>query len=145
MATKSNTPATAKATKASPFKHITDLSRDDVARKYLAEKSAATRKGIMADVALRCESTTRKRWKNLLEAMMKGDKLRIEAFAAETREARDAAWAKVRAHDAEAKAKAPAKEAAPAKEVTPEEALAAAAKAMGIDPATLAAFHALMK
>jgi hypothetical protein len=90
-----------------------NLSAKELARAYAAAKSAATRKELRDLCASRANTSARARWKHLLAAIDSGDKARIAYHAAEGREARAEAAAKIE-RPAKAPAKAPAKPAAKA-------------------------------
>ena len=77
-----------------------------VAKGYLVAK---TRKDALAYLSAKAEVTKRKRWLNAHKAALAGDDLRMAAYAAEGREATNAAWAAVPRTDAKPKASAPAK------------------------------------
>jgi hypothetical protein len=63
-----------------------------VANGYLVAK---TRKEALAYLSAKAEVTKRKRWINAAKAAAAGDDLRMAAYAAEGREATNAAWAAV--------------------------------------------------
>lgn len=121
-----------------------------IAALWLAKK---TRPSAQAYAAERAKTSARRRWTNLYAAMQAGDELRIRAYAAESGEARQAAWAEVRAADAPApkaraastKARKTAKAQATAvRAATGADPLAEAAKLLGIDASAIAAFMAMV-
>lgn len=87
-----------------------------VAKGYLVAK---TRKDALAYLSAKAEVTKRKRWLNAHKAALAGDDLRMAAYAAEGREATNAAWAAVPRTDAKPKASTPAKPKAKAKAKAP--------------------------
>ena len=71
----------------------------DVAKGYA---NAKTRKAAIEYLTAKAAVTKRDRWLNAHKAAVNGDDLRMAAYAAEGREATNAAWAAVRAAEASA-------------------------------------------
>jgi hypothetical protein len=121
-----------------------------IANLWLARKTRASAQSYAAE---RAKTSARRRWANLFAAMQANDELRVRAYAAESGEARAAAWAQVRAAETPApKAKAPTPKertiakagAKAARAATGTDPLAEAAKLLGIDAAMLASFVQLV-
>ena len=115
-----------------------------VANGYLVAK---TRKEALAYLSAKAEVTKRKRWINAAKAAAAGDDLRMAAYAAEGREATNAAWAAVpREPKADVtpikpKAKAKAKAKAVAKpKANPSAMDALTEQVLALDEAAFAAF-----
>lgn len=70
---------------------------------------ADRRDDAIAYMTAKADVSPRKRWSNALKAALAGDDARMAAYAAEGREATNAAWAAVPRTDAKPKASAPAK------------------------------------
>ena len=142
----------------------TRMSARELAAAFANAKAPATRAELRTYCATRAKESDRIRWTHLLAAIDAGDKARIAYHAASGDAKREAAKA-LKPATAKAATPAPAKPATPAKATpkpklvasTPKPAPAkaapasssdpihAAAKALGIAPAKLAAFVALLK
>ena len=121
------------------------------ARLWLAPK---TRAKALAYAEERAKVSARKRWPNLVAAMKAGDEGRVAAYAAESAEARKAAWAAVRAAEKPAPKPKPASkrsrttariEREAVRKATGVDPLTAAAKALGVDVDALSAFVKLVR
>jgi len=113
-----------------------------VANGYLVAK---TRKEALAYLSAKAEVTKRKRWINAAKAAAAGDDLRMAAYAAEGREATNAAWAAVprepKADVTPIKPKAKAKAKAVAKpKANPSAMDALTEQVLALDEAAFAAF-----
>jgi len=113
-----------------------------VANGYLVAK---TRKEALAYLSAKAEVTKRKRWINAAKAAAAGDDLRMAAYAAEGREATNAAWAAVprepKADVTPIKPKAKAKAKAVAKpKANPSAMDALTAQVLALDEAAFTAF-----
>jgi len=111
-----------------------------VANGYLVAK---TRKEALAYLSAKAEVTKRKRWINAAKAAAAGDDLRMAAYAAEGREATNAAWAAVprepKADVTPIKPKAKAKAVAKPK-ANPSAMDALTAQVLALDEAAFTAF-----
>ena len=121
----------------------TNLSCSEAAQAYIAAKSAAKKRDLVAYIAEKAKASGRVRWERLRDAIAAKDTLRVAAYAA-TGEAKSKAWAAVKAAETPApkpKASKPKAKAKPAKQAEPAGAMDALASALdGMDADALAAF-----